>query len=96
MYTNNLPEMFTKLAEAGGFAVRADMAAKLGYLLEEHVADPDTSMKIDSAEWDIVFLQENAGVPRLPFRRDEQMYPAARILHQRIDSIGAQTIFFMT
>ena len=96
MYTNHLPRMFARLAEAGGHPVKADMAAKAGYLLEEHVTDPDTSKKLDSAKWDIVVLQENSNIPQVASKRDEQMYPAARTLNQRIESIGAQTIFFMT
>jgi len=96
MYTNDLPRMFARLAEAGGHPVKADMAAKAGYLLEEHVTDPDTSKKLDSAKWDIVVLQENSNIPQVASKRDEQMYPAARTLNQRIESIGAQTIFFMT
>lgn len=79
LYTNDLPGMFARLAEAGGLSVKVDMAAKSGYLLEEHVVHLDTSNKTDSATWDIVFLQENAGVPRLPFRCDEQMYPVASV-----------------
>jgi hypothetical protein len=96
MYTNNLPSMFTKLANAGGHPVEADMAAKTGYLLEEHVEDPDTLNKINESKWDIVILQENSNIPQVPSKRDEQMYPAARALNRRIRSIGAQTILFMT
>ncbi len=96
MYTNNLPMIFTRLASAGGHRVEADMAAKTGYLLEEHVADPDTLKKINGGKWDIVILQENSNIPQVPSKRDEQMYPAARALSRRISSLGAQTIFFMT
>jgi hypothetical protein len=96
MFTNNLPAMFARLAEASGHPVKADMAAKAGYLLEEHVTDPDTSEKLDSADWDIVVLQENGNIPQVASKRDAQMYPAARTLNQRIESIGAETMFFMT
>jgi hypothetical protein len=96
MYTNDLPRMFARLAEAGAHPVKADMAAKAGYLLEEHVTDPDTLKKLDSAKWDIVVLQENGNIPQVASKRDQQMYPAGRTLNQRIESIGAETIFFMT
>ncbi len=95
-YTNNLPKMFARLAEAGGHKVIVDMSAKTGYLLEEHVTDPDTLEKIDSAKWDFVVLQEGMYLAPIESQREEHMYPAARILNQKIRSNGAQTIFYTT
>ncbi|NIO68117.1 MAG: hypothetical protein GTN71_03430 [Anaerolineae bacterium] len=96
MYTNNLPRMFARLAEAGGHKANVDMAAKTGYSLEDHVTDSDTLEKIDSAKWDIVVLQENMFIPGVESKRNEHMFPAARFLDQKIRNNGAQTIFFMT
>lgn len=95
-HTNELPKMFARLAKAGGHEVDVDMSTKDGYLLREHVTDPDTLKKLDVAEWDIVVLQENGNIPRDESKFGEYMYPAARALDQMVKDRGARTIFYMT
>lgn len=95
-YTNDLPKMFARLARSGGHVADVDMTAKPGYLLKEHVVDPDTLKKLGGAEWDIVVLQENSNIPRDESRVGDYMYPAARTLGQMVKDQGARTILYMT
>lgn len=95
-YTNDLPKMFARLAKAGGHEADVDMSTKDGYLLREHVTDPDTLKKLAAAEWDIVVLQENGNIPRDESKLGEYMYPAARALDQMVKDRDARTVFYMT
>jgi hypothetical protein len=51
--------------------------------------------QIERGNWDTIILQEQSVLPSTN-RRDVEMYPAARALHQHIQSQGAQTLFFVT
>lgn len=93
---NDLPTTFAKLADSGGHRVDAQMVAPGGETLAQHAASSDTIDKINSSKWDYVVLQEQSQIPSVKQSRDDQMYPAARTLVQKIRDDGAMPIFFST
>jgi hypothetical protein len=94
--TNGLPDMFERVARAGGHRVHTEMVAPGGWTLENHTNSRNTIEKIRSEEWDYVVLQEQSVIPSLPGVREEQMYPAVRQLNKEIMANGAETILYMT
>jgi len=96
VYYNDLPPMLARLAASAGHEVRAEMVAKGGWTLEQHVASDETTGKIASRAWDYVILQEQSVIPSIPAEREAKMYPAARALHTQIAARGAQTVLMIT
>jgi len=52
-------------------------------------------MHCNPSHWDFVVLQEQSQIPAAEPVRSQEMYPAARILVQKIRQTGAQPIFFL-
>ena len=94
-YVNDLPATFADLARAGGQNVETGMIANGGETLAQHAASSETLDKIASAPWTVVVLQEQSETPATSPGRS-MMYPAARTLAQKVRSIGAAPMFFMT
>ena len=78
IFTNDLPQMFATLAQAGKHPVVVDMAAAGGWTLAQHVAAAATRDKLTARQWDFVVLQEQSIVPAVPAARMTGMYPAVR------------------
>ena len=95
-FFNNLHEMFAELARSGGHRVEVDMSAQGGWTCADHATSAVTLDKIEQQEWDFVVLQEQSRIPVTAEERDEQMYPAVRLLDRRIRESGTSTVLFMT
>lgn len=95
-FVNDLPNTFAKLARSGGHKVEVGMSAQGGWRLADHVGSTETLNLLKSAKWNFVVLQEQSQIPSLQQVRNQEMYPAARQLIQKIKAIGATPIFFST
>jgi hypothetical protein len=95
-YVNDLPDMFARLARAGGQRVEVGMVAPGGWTLADHAGSSDTLDRIKSSKWDFVVLQEQSQIPSIEQFRTQEMYPAARSLVSQIEAAGAKPIFFLT
>lgn len=95
-FVNDLPNTFAKLARSGGHEVEVGMSARGGWRLADHVQSPDTLNLLNSKKWDFIVLQEQSQIPSVQQARNQEMYPAARELVQKIQAIGATPIFFIT
>jgi hypothetical protein len=95
-FVNDLPDMFAKLAKSGGHKVEVGMSAQGGWRLADHVGSAETLNLLSSTKWNFVVLQEQSQIPSVQQARNQEMYPAARSLIQKIKEIGATPIFFVT
>lgn len=95
-FENDLPGMFTKLANSGGHQVETGMVAQGGWTLADHVNSSDTMNQITASKWDYVVLQEQSEIPAFEQSRAATMYPATRTLVRQIEGAGATPIFFLT
>ena len=95
-FVNDLPGTFAKLARSGGHKVEVGMSAQGGWRLADHVGSAETLNLLNSARWNFVVLQEQSQIPSVLQVRNQEMYPAARELAQKIKEIGATPIFFIT
>jgi hypothetical protein len=93
IYINFLPDMFAELARSGGHKVEVGMSACPNCSLRMHTSSPDTLKKLDQQDWDFVVLIENNNI--LATLRNEDMYPAIRLLKDMIRERGATVILFM-
>lgn len=99
-FYNNFTGMFVNIVEAMGHKSSVYELSQ-GYYTLKKFSDLDDkggallARTLEKNTWDIVVLQENTnGV--MSSSAEEEMYPYARILHEKIKSIGSQTAFFMT
>jgi hypothetical protein len=95
-FVNNLPNTFAKLAKSGGHKVEVGMSARGGWTLSDHVGSTETINLLNSAKWNFVVLQDQSQIPAIAQARNQEMYPAARELIQKIKAVGATPIFFVT
>ncbi len=95
-FVNNLPDVFTRLAESGGHRVETGMSASGGWTLADHANSSETLKQINSQKWNFVILQEQSQIPANQSDRNNQMYPAARTLAGKIRAAGAVPVLFMT
>lgn len=95
-YANDLPGTFARLAGSGGHTVEAEMAAEGSWTLADHASSTQTLNKLASKKWDIVVLQEQSQIPALASSREQQMFPAAQALVNKINQVGAKSFLFMT
>jgi hypothetical protein len=95
-YVNNLPGMFAQLAQSGGRQVFVDSVAPGGWTLAQHAASGQTLNKIADGRWNFVVLQEQSIVPAVEPSRTRDMYPAVRLLNDKIQNAGARTVLYMT
>ncbi|UCG42928.1 MAG: hypothetical protein JSU73_13895 [candidate division WOR-3 bacterium] len=96
VHTNDLPGMFSLLAQAGAKHAMVDMSAPGGFWLEQHVVEPQTLEKIALGTWDYVALQEQSQVPVIEHWRFNSMYPSIRTLDSMIQDHGCSTALYMT
>lgn len=98
-YYNSLPDMVFQLAESNGRSADIYELSEGAYRLE-YFADTEDELGavLDEAltemSWDFVILQENTNAA--VSNSDEDMYPYARTLNEKILDAGAQTGFLMT
>ena len=95
-YSNDLPDTFAKLAQAGGHEVEVEMQAPSDYTLSLHVRTPRALEKVEQQQWDFVVLQGHNYVAVDEERIEHDMYPAIRLLDAKIRETGATTLLFMT
>jgi hypothetical protein len=102
-YFHNLPEMFAKLAAAGGERVEVRMVAPGGWRLKDHWEKGDARKALRDGEWDYVVLQDQStlgvtcfvdGQPRVT--SDEVFRPAAEQWAAEIAKMGATPVFYLT
>jgi hypothetical protein len=96
IYTNDLPQMFSRLAESAGHEVKAESSANPGWKLAQHARSETTLSMIAREHWDYVILQEQSVLPVFAADRRQSMYPAARILDEKAKRSGAKTILLIT
>lgn len=61
-YVNDLPTMLFNMAQSMGDALLRAQSTPGGYSLEKHTTNATTLAKIQQGNWDVVVLQEGAGV----------------------------------
>jgi hypothetical protein len=97
--TNNLPGIFSQLAQSGGRTVFTDLSAPGGYTFNQHSTNATTLAKIAQGKWDFVILQEQSQIPSFPPSQvQSQCYPYAARLDSLIHAADSctRTVFFMT
>lgn len=97
-YYNDLWELFTQVAESGGYTVTADHVTQGGYYLDQYTnpTDPfgkELQEKLDTNRYDYVFIQEQSTCPITNYERFEA---GATQLHGMITENGAQCILYQT
>jgi hypothetical protein len=102
-YFNNLPEVFTRLAEAGHLRVSARMVAPGGWRLKDHWDKGDAPKVVREGKWDYVVLQDQStlGVSyyvdgKVRVTSDEVFRPYAEKWTTLIRSVGARPVFYLT
>lgn len=95
-FFNNMPVIFTDLAESGGHQVNVTSVARGGFSLEQHAEDFATLDMLENKHWDLVILQERSDIPALAQEREVNMYPLVRLLNEQVRLKGGETILFMT
>ena len=95
-FFNDMPEIVAELAQSAGHEVEVDMSAQGGWTLSDHAASETTLHKIEQQNWDYVILQEQSVIPSIENERNQRMYPAVRLLHDKVRESGATLILFVT
>jgi hypothetical protein len=96
---NNLPQVVSRLASAGGDSLYYQVNTPGGYTLQQHSTDNTTLNYIAQGNWDFVVLQEQSQRPSFNDGQVEtQVYPYARKLDSLIHHYTpcAKTVFYMT
>lgn len=99
IYSNNLPDMLKQLADSTGDTLMVDQVAPGGFTLEQHSTSTATINKIQSAQWDVVILQEQSQRPSFsPGQVAADTYPYAKKLDSiiRDNNSCTETMFYMT
>jgi len=99
---NNLPELLTSLALAGGHDIYTDKNTPGGYTLafpdNGHLYNQTSLDKIAAENWDYVILQEQSQFPVIVHFRDGYTYPGSIELDSiiRDNYECTKTMFYMT
>jgi len=103
-YFNNLPEIFARLAQAGGRGkVETRMDAPGGWRLKDHWEKGEARKALRDGRWDFVVLQDQStlgvndyfeGKPRVT--SDEVFKPYAEKWAAAIREAGATPVFYLT
>lgn len=84
-YYNNLPLLVSNLTLSMGDTLEYDMNAPGGYRLMNHATNTTTYQKIDSRDWDYVFLQAQSQEPSFtPEEVEVDVFPYAKKLADTI------------
>ncbi len=98
-YTNDLPTIFSQIAESMGHGSDVQELTEGAYTLTQF-ADPEDELgavlnqKLTEEPWDFVILQENTNDAFSS--PEETMLPAAAALDEKIRAAGGQTALLMT
>lgn len=99
VYTNNLPQVLTQIAEYNGKQISCESSTMGGYTFWSHLTSSATLGKIQSGNYDYIVLQGQSQEVAFPDEQfDFQVYPHAK----KLDSIcklynpQARIIFFGT
>ena len=98
-YVNDLPKMFSAVAESLGDQVDFDMAAPGGYTFESHAKDDSTRAKIGAKAWAFVVLQEQSQRPDFASAQlVTEVIPFALQLDRLVHAghASTKTVFFET
>src|SRR3954453_3770357 len=93
---NDLPHVFTEVAESAGRSVSSSALDPGGATLAQHVAAPATAARLHDGTWNVVVLQEQSQLPSSQSLVAEQMAPAVGRLVADIRAAGAQPVLFET
>lgn len=99
-FYNNLPGTFINIVQTMGHKSEVFELAQDYYSLEKF-ADTENEVgalldkTVVGKKWDFVVLQENSSVA-MSDSAEENMYPYARVLDEKVKSSGGQTAFLMT
>jgi hypothetical protein len=103
-YTNDLPDVFEKLAAAGGRPkVQTEMIASGGVTLQKHLEAPEAREALGKGTWTYVVLQEQStlgkeysvdGEPRVS--TDEVFHAAALKWTDEVKKRGATPVLYLT
>jgi hypothetical protein len=91
-----IPRVFAELSASGHHRVNVEIASDKGGGFSSYAASPIVQNAIHRKKWDFVVLQEQSQVPSNPTLRENEMYPAARILVDRIRSVHSTPVFLQT
>ena len=95
-YYNDLPGMFARLAQSGGHVAQVDESSAGGGTWAGHTKSAITLNKIKYRKWDLIVLQEQSDYPAVAAQRQELVYPAVRLLKDKVLESGATPVLFMT
>jgi hypothetical protein len=95
-FYNDLPGMFANLAQSGGHVVEVDESSAGGGTWAGHTKSAITLNKIKYGKWGLIVLQEQSDYPAVAAQRQELVYPAVRLLNNRVRESGATPVLFMT
>lgn len=98
-YYNNMPDLISKMALAGGDTLVFESSTPGGHTLQGHTANTTSLSLIARGNWDYVILQEQSQLPAFPDARvARDVYPYAMLLDSLIkkDNNCATTLFYMT
>ncbi len=100
IFYNDLSGTFARIANAFGYKSDVYELSKGHYSLKQY-ANPEDSLgelfdkTVTGKKWDFVVLQENISTA-LSTSAEEDMFPYARALDEKVKSSGGQTAFLMT
>lgn len=98
-YVNNLPDLISKMALAGGDTLIFESSTPGGHTLKGHTTNSTSLNLIARGNWDFVVIQEQSQLPSFPDARvAREVYPYAAILDSLVkkDNDCATTLFYMT
>lgn len=91
-FMNDLPGIFSELAELAEHHANVVMFAKPGYSLLDHAQDPELQQVISNQNWDIVILQEKSDLPIL---NKDLMVQGVQRMDEILASRDQRVILFM-
>ncbi len=92
-YTNDMPAKFNRIAENKGKKVNVKQVCHGGHKLKHHWKYGKAAKKIKAKKWDYVVLQEHGAVP---LQDKKEFYKYVKLFNQKIKSVGAQTVLYIT
>ena len=97
---NNLSEIFVNIVDAFDRKSKVCELSTRYYSLKRYANSEDKGgalleQALTTQNWDFVILQENTNMA-LTESAEEEMFPSARILDEKIKEAGGQTMFLMT
>lgn len=95
---NNLPDIFAKMAQAGGAGlVETGMVASSGWSFKDHWQRGDAHRVLRDKNWKFVILQdESPGGLAAGIATADDFRPFARNWAQSVQDVGAVPVFFLT